>query len=55
MRFTHRPKPLLVAESAQEEEEEEEEEESETCEMVPMVNLREPHRFGKGWRLTTTV
>ena len=53
MRLKHRPKPLLFAESAQEEEEEEEE--SENCEMVSMVNLREPQRFGNGWRLTTTV
>ena len=46
MRFrisNHRP---------QEEVEEEVEEESENCEMV---NLREPQRFGKGQRLTTTV
>ena len=53
MKFNHRPKSLLLAESAQEEEEEEEE--SENCETVSMVNLRELQRFGKGWRLTTTV
>ena len=53
----HRQRPLLVAESAQEEEEEEEEEEegSESFEMESSVNSREPWRFGKGWRLITTV
>jgi hypothetical protein len=58
MRFritNHRPRPLLLAESAQEEEEEEEQEESENCEMESMMNLREPQQFGKGWRLTTIV
>ena len=52
------PVPLLAADAAQEqeeEEEEEEEEESESYEMESIVNLREPRRFGKGWRLTTTV
>ena len=49
------PVPLLAADAAQEQEEEEEKEESESYEMESMVNLREPRRFGKGWRLTTTV
>ena len=48
---SHRHRPLLVAESAQEEEEEEEEE-SESYEMESMM---EPQHFGKGWRWTTEV